>query len=291
MDILGERKLDRWILLFLLFLIYGFLGWLCESIYCSIPAKRLINRGFLTGPICPVYGVGGVLIILLLTPFEDNLFLLYFFGVLITSMVEYITGWLLEAVFHTRWWDYSNRRFQIQGRVCLRNSLLFGLMAVFLMRCIHPPVLRLLESIPEALLPWIAAVGLLCLGADTFLSIRTALQLSGKLQELESILEELRNRSEERRKAGLASLQQSLATSQEEFRSHLKERQKEIEKGLQLLQSVCCMPFLPWIPGNTRRLFFVCVRLLKNAEIPTKKDKLHSLLRENNAKYKTGRFI
>ncbi len=263
MDILGERKLDRWILLFLLFLIYGFLGWLCESIYCSIPAKRLINRGFLTGPICPVYGVGGVLIILLLTPFEDNLFLLYFFGVLITSIVEYITGWLLEAVFHTRWWDYSNRRFQIQGRVCLRNSLLFGLMAVFLMRCIHPPVLRLLESIPEALLPWIAAVGLLCLGADTFLSIRTALQLSGKLQELESILEELRNRSEERRKAGLASLQQSLATSQEEFRSHLKERQKEIEKGLQLLQKRLLHAFPSM---DSRKYQRALLRLRKAAE-------------------------
>ena len=131
------------------------------------------------------------------------------------------------------------------------------------MRCIHPPVLRLLESIPEALLPWIAAVGLLCLGADTFLSIRTALQLSGKLQELESILEELRNRSEERRKAGLASLQQSLATSQEEFRSHLKERQKEIEKGLQLLQKRLLHAFPSM---DSRKYQRALLRLRKAAE-------------------------
>lgn len=90
--------MNQWILLFLLFLIYSFLGWLCESIYCSIPAKRFINRGFLNGPICPVYGVGGVIIVLLLEPFQNNLLLLYCFGVLITSIVEYITAGVATQV-------------------------------------------------------------------------------------------------------------------------------------------------------------------------------------------------
>lgn len=227
--------MNQWILLFLLFLIYSFLGWLCESIYCSIPAKRFINRGFLNGPICPVYGVGGVIIVLLLEPFQNNLLLLYCFGVLITSIVEYITGFLLETIFHTRWWDYSNRRFQIHGRVCLRNSLLFGVMAVILMKCIHPPLLRLLETIPSALLPWIGGAAFICLAADTVISARAALQLSGKLQELETVLEELRIKSEEKRKAGLASLQKTLSSSHEELIHRLKEQQADIEKNLHLL--------------------------------------------------------
>lgn len=227
--------MDRWILLFLLFLIYSFLGWLCESIYCSIPAKRFINRGFLTGPVCPVYGVGGILTVLLLTPFQNRLPLLYLSGVLVTSAVEYATGFLLETVFHTRWWDYSNRRFQIRGRVCLRNSLLFGLMAVVLMKWIHPLLLRLLEAVPKAFLPWIAGAALLCFAADTAASVRAALQLSGKLRELESVLKEIRAKSEEWRRAGLTSLQRAFSSSHEELLRRLQERQSGIEKSLRLL--------------------------------------------------------
>ena len=140
------------------FALYSLLGWACESTYCSIPAKRFINRGFLNGPFCPVYGVGALLVIFLLRPFTQNLLVLFVFGVLVTSVLEYITGFLLEKLFHTTWWDYSKRKFNIKGRVCLRNSLLFGILSVLLLHFINPFVEKLEAWIPEWALPAIAFV-------------------------------------------------------------------------------------------------------------------------------------
>ena len=112
----------EWILLFT---IYSLLGWVCESTYCSILAKKLINRGFLNGPFCPIYGVGALLIVKLLSPFSHNLVILFFASLLLTSLLEYLTGFAMEKLFHAKWWDYSHRRFNIQGRVCLGNALIF----------------------------------------------------------------------------------------------------------------------------------------------------------------------
>ena len=103
----------------LCFFAYSFLGWVCECIYCSIPAKKFINRGFLEGPYCPIYGCGAMLVIYLLTPFAAKPLLLFVAGILVTSALEYITSWLMEMFFHTKWWDYSTYPFNINGRICL----------------------------------------------------------------------------------------------------------------------------------------------------------------------------
>ena len=131
--------------LFLTFCLYSFLGWVCESIYCSIGERKLINRGFLNGPVCPVYGFGAVIVVKLLTPFENNLVLLFLTGMAATSVLEYITGFLLETLFHTKWWDYSGRKCNIHGRVCLRNSLLFGGLSVIAMKLVNPVVAGLVD--------------------------------------------------------------------------------------------------------------------------------------------------
>ena len=130
-------------ILFLLFLIYSAVGWLCESVYCSVPAHKFINRGFLNGPLCPIYGVGALLADALLTPVAWSLPLLFLGGAIVTSVLEYFTGWLLETLFHAKWWDYSNKKWNLHGRVCLRNSVLFGLMCVILLRVLHPLLLGL----------------------------------------------------------------------------------------------------------------------------------------------------
>ena len=118
--------------------------------------KGLLTGAFLNGPFCPVYGVGALLVIFLLRPFTQNLLVLFVFGVLVTSVLEYITGFLLEKLFHTTWWDYSKRKFNIKGRVCLRNSLLFGVLSVLLLHFINPFVEKLEAWIPEWALPAIA---------------------------------------------------------------------------------------------------------------------------------------
>ncbi len=123
---------------FLYFVFYSFLGWACESLYKSIPKHKLINSGFLHGPYCPVYGVGALLILYVLLPFHNNVFLVFILGMIVTSLLEYFTSWLLEVIFHMSWWDYSKHRFNIHGRVCLLNSTLFACMSVVVVYVIHP---------------------------------------------------------------------------------------------------------------------------------------------------------
>ena len=131
----------------LLFFCYSFLGWCCECVYCSIPAKKFINRGFLEGPYCPIYGVGALLVISLLLPYKQHPVTLFIAGTILVTTLEYITSWLMEIMFHTRWWDYSNYRFNINGRVCLLNAILFGIMALVVCYGIHPVILDLLQKL------------------------------------------------------------------------------------------------------------------------------------------------
>lgn len=183
--------------LFLCFLIYSVVGWTCETVYCSIPAKRFINRGFLNGPLCPVYGFGALLVLWLLRPFAGNLLLLFVMGMLLTSALEYITAWLLETCFHMKWWDYSKHRFHIHGRVCLENSLLFGLLSVAAVKGLDPFVQRLVGALPGGTAVALAAVLLICLLADFFFSVRAVLQLNGRLKQLAALAQEWRQKTEE----------------------------------------------------------------------------------------------
>lgn len=221
------------------FALYSLLGWACESTYCSIPAKKFINRGFLNGPFCPIYGVGALLVIFLLRPFMKNITILFIFGVLVTSVVEYITSVLLEKLFHTTWWDYSKRRFNINGRVCLRNSLLFGVLSVLLMHFINPFIEMLEGWIPEPLLPAIAFVFLFYFITDSVITVRSILAMNGKLDELEKVLDDLKAKSEENRER----LQQSFESKVNATRDavlelqavsseRLQERMEAISKGL-----------------------------------------------------------
>ena len=114
----------------LYFAIYSILGWGCEVIYCSLPAKRFINRGFLNGPYCPVYGIGALIVLYLLEPYKTSPFLVFLLGIFLTSLLEYITSYILEKTFHAHWWDYSKRKYNIYGRVCLLNSTLFGILSL-----------------------------------------------------------------------------------------------------------------------------------------------------------------
>lgn len=112
--------------LFLIFMFYSFLGYLCEIVCSSIKQKKLVNRGFLCGPYCPIYGVGALFILFFLLRFKKDPILVYVLGTILTSALEYITSFLLEKIFHNKWWDYSNEKFNLNGRVYLFNSLLFG---------------------------------------------------------------------------------------------------------------------------------------------------------------------
>ncbi len=148
--------------LLLLFFIYGFLGWIGEVLFAIYQTRRFVNRGFLVGPICPIYGLGVVTITLLLSRYQEDLLVLWVMSMFICSLLEYITSYIMEKIFRTRWWDYSDKRYNINGRICLEFSFAFGLGAVLVLYFINPLIYRLLDLIPYNIEFWVA-MGLLIL--------------------------------------------------------------------------------------------------------------------------------
>lgn len=208
---------------FLSFCIYSFLGWVCETFYCSVGQRHFVNRGFLSGPVCPVYGFGALAVLYLLAPFTRQPILLFIAAMAVTSILEYLTGLLLEKLFHTRWWDYSGRRFNLQGRVCLRNSLLFGLIALIMVLFINPAVQDRLSRLPSAAAAALALLLAAVFLADTIQSARSALALSQKAEQLFALRAELREKSAAYRETLQQAVLQHAAES-EELRAAIRER-------------------------------------------------------------------
>ncbi len=134
----------------LLFFFYSAGGWLIESTYCSIGEKRIINRGFLTGPMCPIYGTGAlVMTIFLYVPFSDRPLLVFLLGMLLCDIVEYITSFLMETLFHARWWDYTYEFMNIRGRICLKHTLYWGIASISFVYIIHPHIDKFLNGFSD----------------------------------------------------------------------------------------------------------------------------------------------
>ncbi len=175
----------------LYFLIYAILGWLCEVLFAWFKHHQWINRGFLIGPWCPIYGIGVVLLIVGLDFLKSNLVLLFLGSVLLTTIIEGLTGWILETLFHQRWWDYSKMPFNIHGYVCLLFSLIWGVAGVVMVDGVQPLIASWVARIPQSVL----VIGVICLGCgflvDFAMTVYRLIQvnhvtarLSGKLEEL-----------------------------------------------------------------------------------------------------------
>lgn len=183
--------------LFLLLMAYSFLGWCGEMVYCSLGQGKLCEkRGFLNGPLCPIYGHGALLVLTALGG-SANPLVTFAAGAVLTSAVEYVTSYLMEKLFHMRWWDYSQYRFHINGRVCLLNSTLFGLASVFLCHAASPPVsARLASLFVSGIGVPLALVLLAVYLVDLALSVRSAIQIGDRLAKLHAIQDELTGRLE-----------------------------------------------------------------------------------------------
>ena len=191
--------LTRCCFVFLLLMTYSVLGWCGEMVYCSIGQRRLCEkRGFLNGPICPIYGHGALVVLLCLDGGCGNPVFTFFLGAVLTSIVEYITSFAMEKLFHMRWWDYSRYKFHINGRVCLLNSSLFGLASVFLCHFANPPIAVWLARLFTAGIAVPLALVLVCIYlADIVLSVRSAIQIGDHLAKLHAIHDELAEKLEE----------------------------------------------------------------------------------------------
>ena len=140
-------------LLFLLFICYSILGWMVECLAVSFEEKKItLDRGFLIGPYCPIYGYGGLIFYIFLTKYQDDLLTLFILAAVGASVLEYVTSYAMEKLFKARWWDYSHRRFNLEGRICLGNSVAFGLLGVITTHAINPYLLNILWKIPNTTL-------------------------------------------------------------------------------------------------------------------------------------------
>ena len=177
--------------LMLYFFVYGFLGWCTEVAYATTKQRKFVNRGFLNGPICPIYGVGVTVVVYFLTPYKDNLILLYALSTVLVTVLEGLTGYLMDKIFHHKWWDYTNQPLNIGGYVCLIFSLVWGVACVLIVRVIHPIIHKILTFIPHTLGLVMLAVLEICIFVDLYVTAAGILKLNHQLEAMAKIAAEL----------------------------------------------------------------------------------------------------
>ena len=173
------------------FLVYACLGWCLEVIYAAVTTGQLVNRGFLNGPVCPIYGFGMILVLFLLTPLEHSLLLLYLGGVILPSGLELVGGWALYKLYRTRWWDYSDMPFNIGGYVCLQFSLLWGVGTLVMVKAIHPAIASLVAVVPPLAGLILMALLYAVLAADVVATAISASDLARELDALEKVADSM----------------------------------------------------------------------------------------------------
>lgn len=171
--------------------VYSFLGWCFESAFVSIKSKEWINRGFMRGPFLPLYGSGATMMLVVSMPFADHIVLTYVAGCIGATVLEYITGVTMEALFNVRYWDYSNRPFNFQGQICLRSTLTWGFFTVLMTRVLHWPIDRLVNSVPNRILYYVTVLLTVYIVIDFTLSFKAALDIRDILVKMQRVREEM----------------------------------------------------------------------------------------------------
>lgn len=230
--------------IFLTFITYSILGWIIESTYCSIFEKKIINRGFLIGPYCPIYGSAAVVIILTLSSFKNNFVAIFLLSMILSGILEYITSYVLEKIFKLSLWDYSTYKFNLNGRICLRNLLMFGVLAVLLIEFINPAVDTFYETIPENITMAIFFITLLCFTADIILTsiavfdIRKMANKTLDLDELTNVRNEVTTNVKMDIENRAESLMVNIEDKSDKFMGSLENKSDLIKRNLEKLSKV-----------------------------------------------------
>lgn len=189
-----QYSVADWILLFF---IYGFFGWIFETAYVSIRNRKFVNRGFLRGPILPIYASGAIIMLFASIPFEGNIVATYFAGMVAATLLELVVGLAMESIFKVKYWDYSNQKFQFKGVICLSSSIAWGFLTLFLTEVIHKPIERAMFQIPQVVeFVLVVVLGIIFL-ADTIASVRAALDLRMMLEKMTVMRKELEEMHEQ----------------------------------------------------------------------------------------------
>ena len=192
----GDIMIFNFYQLLFFFFIYAILGWCTEVIYAAVNSGKFVNRGFLNGPYCPIYGLGVITVVIALYPIRGNLLILFAGSVALTTALEFVTGYMLERIFNQKWWDYSDEHFNVKGYVCLRFSLLWGLACVLVVSVIHPGVVRFVDAIPRTVGIVILCVLLLSIASDIVITMLAILHIKRSIRVLNAISAEMKTISD-----------------------------------------------------------------------------------------------
>ena len=222
----------------LYFFVYGFLGWCTEVGFAAFKTHHFVNRGFLNGPICPIYGVGVTAVITILTTYKSDIIVLYILSVVLVTVLEGVTGWAMDKIFHNKWWDYSDMPLNIGGYVCLLFSIVWGFACLFIIYFIQPLVHDLLAFIPTVVGIILIIILGITLIADLYVTASTIFKFNRRLAAMEKIAAEMHEISEQigqeifektiRAMDRQEASKEKLATATDEF----KEKMQDTASGL-----------------------------------------------------------
>lgn len=222
------------------FYLYCMLGWCFESAYVSLKHKRFVNRGFMRGPFLPIYGGGAIMMLVVSAPFQDmaspgRQILTYVAGCIGATVLEYVTGVIMEALFKVRYWDYSDQPFNFQGHICLGSTLAWGFLTVIMTGFLHKPFEYLILSVPQAVLSVVTLLLTALVGADFALSFKAAMDLREVLVRMEKIKEEMAHVQKRLdvvialAEEDISKHKEELAELREKYRYHLADRERLAE--------------------------------------------------------------
>jgi uncharacterized membrane protein len=215
------------------FYVYSFAGWCIESTYVSIQSRKLTNRGFMRGPFLPLYGSGATMMLVVSMPFQDNIVLTYLAGCVGATVLEYVTGVVMEALFHMRYWDYSDMKFNFQGHVCLGTSLAWGGLTILMTEFVHLPVEAFMLAIPQRPLIIGTQVVTVFIFVDFALSFKAAIDLRDVLKKMEHAKEEM-VRIQKRLDALISTTGQGMAESMGNMRDDMALRMEDLKSSIEV---------------------------------------------------------
>ena len=234
---------------FILFIAYSFFGWFIEVIGKLIEQKKFINRGFLIGPYCPIYGIGALLITFLLKKYIEDPITLFIMAILVCGILEYLTSYFMEKIFHARWWDYSQRKFNINGRICLNTIIPFGLLGMFIMYVSNPFLIEKIERMPETTLNILFWIFLIIYSIDNIISTNvisyvgeTTKEFGENLDNTEEITKKVKEALFEKSRLSrrllkaypsIQSIKIKIKQKQEEIKKQVEEQKNEIMESVE----------------------------------------------------------
>ena len=225
-----EYDLSQWILFFFL---YSFLGWVWESCYVSVRKHHWVNRGFMHGPMLPLYGSGALVVLIVTIPVRDNLLLVFVMGMVGATVLEYFTGVTMERLFHVRYWDYSRQKFNVRGYICPMATLCWGIFSILMVRVVHVPFEHVILLIPPTIADILAFVLTIAAAVDFTQSFNEAMDMKRILVQLEASKEQIQ-KMQERLKETSEEMQERLKLTSEEMQEKFRDASEEAQERLKL---------------------------------------------------------